>query len=257
MIALTLLVKAQNFGQVKQIEELLKTQFEELDVEFKVLSNSVNSWVQVSLSGEDENIAASFIKKEIGTCPRSLDNVKKAAVLKGYVSKLDLAMQEITVDVGIFEPKVILLKIHLATLRKQLVVGKGIDLKKIAETYGFAERSPLIVKLVSQEDDVLKAELASEQVKKLYFWQQSLLDRLIILGASKETIESVLKRTRLSRDVIDIEILGLFEHALVCKLGTKAAGLVGIIGRYLKNSVFVVFNAQRSLNSLSNNTLTL
>ncbi len=257
MTTLTLLIKAQNFGQVKQIDELLKTQFEELDVELKVLTNSVNRWVQVFLSGEDEAIATSYINKEIGTCPISLDNAKNLPFLKGYISKLDLARQEILVDVGIFEPKMILLTVPLATLQKQLVGGKGVDLKKIAESYGFAERSLLTVKLFSQEGDVLQAELATEQVEKLHIWQLSLLDRLIILGASKETIEGVLERTRLSRDVIDIEVLGMFEHALTCKLGTNAAGLVGIMGRYLRNSVFVVFNAQRSLNLLIDNTLTL
>jgi hypothetical protein len=70
------------------------------------------------------------------------------------------------------------------------------------------------------------------------------------LGASKETIENVLERTRLTRDVIDIEVLGLFEHALTCKLGTDAAGLVSLMGRYLRNSVFVVFNAKKSADFL-------
>ncbi len=104
---------------------------------------------------------------------------------------------------------------------------------------------------------MLQAELSAGQVEKLQAWQQSLLDRLIILGASKETIESVLERTRLTRDVIDVETLGMFEHALTCKLGTNAAGLVSVMGRYLRNSVFVVFNARKSLDSLSDNTLTL
>ncbi len=85
----------------------------------------------------------------------------------------------------------------------------------------------------------------------------SLLDRLIILGASKGEIENVLERTRLNRDVIDVETLGMFEHALTCKLGTNAAGLVGMMGRYLRNSVFVVFNAKKSLDLLSEHTLTL
>jgi hypothetical protein len=95
---------------------------------------------------------------------------------------------------------------------------------------------------------VLQTELSAGQVEKLHAWQQSLLDRLIILGASKETIESVLERTRLTRDVIDVEALGMFEHALTCKLGTNAAGLVSVMGRYLRNSVFVVFS-QKSLDS--------
>ncbi len=88
MTTLTLLVKASNLGQVKQIDELLKAQFEELDVEVKVLSNSANRWVQVSLSGEDEAIATSYINKEIGTCPTSLENAKNYPVLKGTFPNL-------------------------------------------------------------------------------------------------------------------------------------------------------------------------
>jgi hypothetical protein len=255
MTKLTLLVKASNLGQVKQIDELLKTQFADLDVEVEVSNNSTNRWVQVSLSGEDEAIATSYINKEIGTCPTSLENAKNYAILRGYISKLDLTKQELSVDVGIFEPKTILASVPLAVLQTQLVEGRKVDLKKIAEIYGLAERSPLCVKPVSpisEEVEGLKAELAAEQVEKLHDWQQSLLDRLIILGASLETIENVLERTRLNRDVIEIESLGMFEHALTCKLGTNAAGLVSIVGRYLRNSVFVVFNAKKSFDFWAN-----
>jgi hypothetical protein len=260
MTTLTLLVKATNLGQAKQIDELLQTQFEDLDIEVKVLTNSSNRWVQVSLSGEDEAIATSYINREIGTCPTSLENAKNFSVLRGVISKLDLTKQEVVVDVGIFEPKIVLATIPLTTLHAQLVNGKAVDLKKIAENYALAERSPLSVKPVSpitEETAGFQAELAAEQVEKLHAWQQSLLDRLIVLGASKETLENVLERTRLTRDVIDIEDLGMFEHALTCKLGTNAAGLVSVVGRYLRNSVFVVFNAKKSLDLLSEHTLTL
>jgi hypothetical protein len=250
MTTLTLLVKASNLGQIKQIDEQLKTQFEELDVEVEVLGSPVNKWVQVSLSGEDEAIATSYINKEFGTCPASLENAKNLPVLKGYISKVDENKQELRVDVGVFEPKVTQATIPVAKLQTQLVDGKPIALKKIVETYGLAEGVPLRIKAASangEEAEELLAELSVEQVEKLHAWKQSLLDRLIILGASKEKIETVLERTRLSRDVIDVEALGMFEHALTCKLGTDAAGLISIIGRYMRNSVFVVFNAKKSI----------
>jgi hypothetical protein len=253
MTTLTLLVKASNLGQAKQIDELLKIQFENLDVEVKVLTSTANRWVQVSLSGEDEAIATSYVNREIGTCPTSLENAKNFPVLRGYISKVDLGKQELVVDVGIFEPKIVLATVSLACLQAQLAEGRKADLKTIAEIYALAERSPLSIKPISQitdEAEELQAELSAVQVDKLHAWQQSLLDRLIILGASKEMIENVLERTRLTRDVIDIETLGMFEHALTCKLGTNAAGLVGIVGRYLRNSVFVVFNAKKSLDFL-------
>jgi hypothetical protein len=260
MTTLTLLVKASNAGQLKQIDDLLKAEFENLDVEVKILGNPVNKWVQVSLSGEDEGIATSYTNKEIGTCPMSLENVKNFPFLKGYISKVDENKQELKVDVGVFEPKVIHATMPLAYLQAQLADGRAVALKKISEIYGFHEGLPLNVKVIrlnSEENEVLHAELSVEQIQKYHAWQQSLLDRLIILGASKDTIETVLERTRLNRDVIGVESLGLFEHALTCKLGTDAAGLIPKIGRYMRNSMFIVFNAKKSLNFLSEQASTL
>ncbi len=249
MTVLTLLVKARNSGQLKQVDDQLKAEFENLDLDFKVLGAPVNRWVQVSLSGEDEVMAANYISKEIGVCPVSITRVEKSSILKGYITKLDTVKNELTVDVGVFEPETTLAVIPLASLQTQLADGKKVDLKKIAEIYGLQENLPLSVKVTDldgkDEDGRLQAELSSAQIEKMRLWQRSLLDRLIILGATGLDIEKVLERTGLNRDVIDTERLGLFEHALTCKLGTDAAGLIPRMGRYMRNAVFVVFNPRR------------
>ena len=41
-----------------------------------------------------------------------------------------------------------------------------------------------------RKTSVLQAELSAEQIEKIRLWQQSLLDRLIILGASHGEIET-------------------------------------------------------------------
>ena len=246
MTVLTLLVKARNAGQLNQIDELLKGEFENLGLDFKVLGAPVNKWVQVSLSGEDEVIATNYINKEIGTCPISIKKVEKNQVLKGYITKLDKSKNQLTVDVGIFEPKITLATIPLTHLQAQLADGKKVDLKKIEEAYGLHENLPLAIKVTDLDgedgDERLQAELSAAQLDKLRLWQQSFLDRLIVLGATAADVEAVLERTRLNRDVIDVERLGLFEYALTCKLGTDAAGLVPRMGRYMRNVVLVVFN---------------
>jgi len=247
MIKLTLFVKAFNGGQLKQIDELLQDQFEELDVEAKILANPATKWVQVEIEGEDEAVAAAFIRKEIGVCPVSLDNVEEKTTLKGYVSKVDESRGQLIVDVGVFEPKVVHAVVSLVALRTQLSGGKEATVKTIAETYGIAEGLPIAVKITSKAADGLKAEFAQEQVEKLEAWQQSLLDRLIVLRAPRELVTTTLERTRLDRDVIDVERLGFFEFSLTCKLGTDARGLIPRVGRYMRNAVFVVFNAKRSL----------
>jgi hypothetical protein len=252
---LTLLVKAWNGGQLRQIDALLKSQFEELDVEAKVLGNPVNRWVQVSVEGEDEAVAAAYIRKEIGVCPSSLEAVETGVELKGYVSKLE-GNKQLIVDIGVFEPKVIQAAVPLATLQAQLTGGKEVELKKIAEAYAIAEGLPLNVKIICR-DEFFEAELSSGQVDKFRSWQQSLLDRLIVLRASKDLVGSTLERTRLNRDVIDVEALGMFEYALTCKLGTEARGLVPRVGRYMRNAVFVVFNSKKSIDFMGEQALTL
>jgi hypothetical protein len=261
MTVLTLLVKARGDAQLKQIDTLLKTEFENLDLDFKVLGAPVNKWVQVSLSGEDEVIATNYLNKEIGTCPVSIKRVEKSSVLKGYVAKIDTAKNELTVDFGVFEPKVTLATVPLAFLQAQLADGKKIDLKRISEAYGLNENLPLTIKLTDSAGEgggeQLQAELSTAQLEKMRLWQQSLLDRLIVLGATASDVQTVLKRTRLDRDIIDVERLGLFESALTCKLGTDAAGLIPMMGRYMRHAVFVVFNPKESFRLIGEMPLTL
>ena len=260
MTDLTLLVKTSSARQLKQIDDLLKSEFENLSVDVKVLGNSAGNWVKVAISGEDEVIATSYINKKIGTSPISIKKVNKFSIFKGYISKIDTATQELKVDIGIFEPKIIQATIPLAYLQAQLADGKKIDLQKISEIFGFKENLPLSIKVTrlnDEESEALQAELSASQIERMRLWQQSLLDRLIILGASVGEIETVLERTRLNRDIIGIEELGLFEHALTCKLGTDAAGLVSKVGRYMRNSRFIVFNPKKLVERIGESSLTL
>ena len=258
MTDLTLLIKTSSGRQLKQIDELLKSEFENLSVEIKVLGSPVNKWVKVSISGEDEVIATSYINKKIGTCPISIKKVDKFSVLKGYISKVDTVNQELMVDVGVFEPKVLQATIPLGYLQAQLVDGKKVTLQKISEIYGFKENLPLTIKVIRLNDEketVLPSELSAEQIEKIRLWRQSLLDKLIILGASLVEIETVLERTWLNRDIINTETLGMFEHALTCKLGTDAAGLVSKVGRYMRNAELIVFNPKKIVDAIGESAL--
>jgi hypothetical protein len=249
MTELTLFVKAYNSNQLKQVDDLLQSQYEELDIKSTITANPQNKWVQLTLEGEDEAVATAYARKKIGICPVNLDSVEEGQVIKGYISKVDESRGQLIVDVGVYEPKVEMVTISLVTLRGQFSAPKEATLGKIAEVYALAEGLPISVK-VTAKDEGLKAELSAEQLEKLKGWQQSLLDRLIITRANRELVESALERTRLGRDVIEVEQLGFFEFALTCKLGTEARGLVSRLGRYMRYAVFVVFAAKKSADFL-------
>jgi hypothetical protein len=242
-----LLAKISNDYQLKQIGKALKLAFEGLEVEAKVLGTVADRWVQIALAGEDEGIATNYVIKEIGICPSNFGNVKKFSTLNGYVTSVKKNGEELSVDVGVFEPKIVHATIPLRRLQAQLVDGRKIALGKIAELFGFCKDVPVNIKVtrLNEEESCMEAELSSRQIGKYAVWRESLLDRLLVLGSPLHEITMTLEYARLDRDVIGVEPLGLLEHALTCKLGTDAAGLIPKIGRNLKNAKFAVFDPKR------------
>ena len=249
MTTQTLLAKIYSANQRRHIDETVKNLFEGLSVEATVNSTLADRWVQVALSGEDEEVATNLLDREFGFYPSTLENVKKSSTLKGFVTNLEKSKEELLVDVGVFQPKIVRAVLPLNNLQAQLVGGRPASLKKIAELWGICENLPISVKIVNvnTEENRIDAELTSEQIEKYVVWRESLLDRLLVLGASLYQVKMAVEQEELSRDVIDIEPLGMFEHALVCKLGTDATGLISRIGRRLRKAKFTVFNPRKTM----------
>ena len=247
MTTLTLLPRINNDKQLKQIDASLKRTFEGLNVEAKVLGTVAGRWAQLALSGEDEGIATSYVLKEIGVCPASVENVNEFSELKGFITNLEQSKEDLSVDVGVFKPEVVHATVPLRSLQAHLVDGRKVALKRIAELLGFCENLPIEVKVVRLDGEKVKmeAELSRKQKSVYDNWRESLLDRLLVLGPSLYEIKRTLEHAKLDRDVIGVEPLGTFEHALTCKLGTDAAGLIPKIGRPLKDAKFAVFNPKR------------
>jgi hypothetical protein len=247
MTTLTLLAKNGSHNRLQQIEKTLKLAFEGLHVETKILGTVADKWVQIALTGEDEGIATNYVIKEIGLCPSNFGNMRKFSTLKGYITSFKKNGEELPIDVGVFQPKIVYATIPLRHLQAQLVDGRKVALGKIAELYGFCEDLPVSVKVIhlDEGENRIEAELSSGQVRKYMVWRESLLDRLVVLGQSLHEINMTLEHAKLERDVIGVEPLGTLEHALTCKLGTDAAGLIPKIGRTMKNAKFSVFNPKK------------
>lgn len=247
MPEMTLLIKIYSNTELKQIDKILKLALEDLQVETKILGVNTSGWVQVALCGEDENIAAKYLANEIGFCPTLLENVEKFSTLKGYVTAFEKNTEELCLDIGVFSPETVYANVPLHYLQTQLADGRKITVKKIAELFGFCENLPLTVKIVDvdEEKSRIEAMMSERQLDQYNNWNKSLLDRLIILGSSAHEVKTALDNAGLKRDVVNVEPLGMFEHALVCKLGTDAAGLISKIGKILKDSKFTVFNPRK------------
>ena len=253
MPAVTLLTKVHNDFQLKLVDKNLKSTLKGLKVETKICGVTPRGWVQIDVSGEDEKIALHHLANEIGLCPMHLEHVKKFSTIKGRVISLNKSSEKIYADIGVFSPNIVDATIPLNYLQAQLVDGKKVALKKFVELFGFCEHLPLTVKIldINKEKSRVEAMLSERQIIQYRNWMKSLLDRLIILGASLYDVRLALKIAGLSRDVVVIEPLGLLEHAVVCKLGTDAVGLIPKIGKNLRNTNFTVFNPKKVLEFLN------
>jgi hypothetical protein len=252
MSNVALLAKVYHNSQLKHVDRFLESTLAGLKVETKTCGATSRGWVQIMVSGEDEGVALHYLADEVGLCPTRLENLGRFAGIEGRIASLNKSKGELYVDIGVFEPSIVDAVVPLNHLQSVLADGRKVGLAAMAELFGFCESLPLSVKILSvdREKNHVEAMLSERQLVRYRNWTESLLDRLIIIGLPRYEVTQVLERAGLNRDVPSIERLGLFEHAVVCKLGTDAAGLVTRIGKKLPMASFKVFNPKRVLGFL-------
>ncbi len=250
MPTVTLSAKIYNDDQLKLVEEHLKSSLKGLKVKIEKIQATTRGWIQLTFSGEDEKVALNYLENTIGLCPTHAGNLTRFSTVRGYIIGLCKSEDQLQLDIGLITPKMIGVAISLQHLQAQLADGRKIALRKIAELYGFCENMPLTAKIIHLHRERIKAALAENQLKLYKRWAKSLLDRLMVLGATQQEIKTALKNARCQNDTIIIEQLGLFEHAIICKLGTDAVGLIPKVGKKLTTVTLSVFSPRRILELL-------
>lgn len=254
MPTITLAAKSYNGSQLRKIRENLSTLLEGLKVEIQTCKRNEKGWTQIDIAGEDTNIALRYLNQKIGTCPSTLDSISRFSTTKGYLINPKKNKTALGMDIGITTPQNVTATVSLQSLQAQLCDGKELPLEKTSEIYAFCENLPITVKVLSVDKAAkhVEAELDEKQQDQYKNWTDMLLDRLIIVRASADSVKLALKHGGLTRDIIDVEPLGFFEHAVICKLGTDARGLIPRIGRNLNEATFAVFSPRKIMRILEN-----
>jgi len=255
MPTVKLLSKIHYDYQLKLVESQLKHTLKGLKVKIEKLEATTYGWIQVNFSGEDERAALKCLEEEIGICPLSIEVLKKFSTTKAYI--LSLGKDELRLDVGVILPESTKIIIPLKQLQVQLADGRKTILKELSELFGFCKNMPLTVKIKSISEKQIEASLAEKQLNIYKRWTNSMLDRLIVLGASHNETQNAIKISKCQNDVVSIESLGLFEDVVVCKLGTDAIGLIPKIGKKLRHATITVFSPKKVLEFLNCNTALL
>jgi len=256
MAVVTLLEKVYGRRSVKEFQQTFADMCKGLNVKLRVLNCAPRGWIRLELKGEDEKVALNFLGEEVGLAPVSIRNIRIGDIIRGRIvsskSKLELKL-----DLGVYEPEMVDAILPLKHLQAQLADGKKFALKTLIELYGLYPNFPLEVKVqkLDIESELITVELSERQISLFDRWIRQALERLIVLGATKEEIEYAIKILRLSRDIYAIESLGLLEHAIICKLGTEAKGIIPKIGSKLQNAFLTRFMPMRIQQIIERKTL--
>jgi len=244
----TLLQKAYGSFSPKMFQSMISSLCKGLKVEVKFQGESERSWVEVEVSGEDEAVTLQLLDHEMGLAPVSLDKVERFSTLRGRVVSSEKGETELFVDVGVSSPRVCDAAVSLERLRAQLADGKKLALPSLIKLYCLIDHMPLRVKIVDKgdvKDRLIEAELSESQLSQFSAWIRSSLDRLMVLGAWLRDVERAVEVSGHGRDVVRIESLGLLEHAVICKLGTDAVGLMPKLGPHVPTAALAPFSPRK------------
>jgi len=243
----TLLQKAYGSFSPKMFQSMISSLCEGLEAEVKFQGQNERGWVEVEVSGEDEAVALQLLDRDVGLAPVSLDKLEKFSILRGRIISSG-GETELVVDVGVSSPRVCDAALSLPRLQTQLADGKNLTLSSLIKLHCLLEYMPLRVKIVDMrdiEDGLMEAELSESQLLRFSSWIRSSLDRLIVLGAWAGDVERAVGVSGHGRDVVRIESLGLLEHAVVCKLGTDAVGLLPKLGPHMFTATLAPFSPRK------------
>lgn len=227
-------LKLELFGRevMRHIEEL------EIElVEFQLQDH----WVKVMIEGEDEGIAANFIRRVYGEV-RSMKDVSQGEVLKGFAKDVGKVGYGLYLDAFIEEKDAL---IPLYSLRNSLVEGKKLPLRRILREFGIVENMPLEFVVRKKEEGKIEGFLSEPQVEEFMELMERGLDSLVVAGATRKQVKAALRRSGHLRDILRVESYSFLCHRLICKEGTDAVGLIPEIGPYLVGSEFGVFSPKR------------
>ena len=248
MPIITVLEKKYGRNSPEIIEKIFQNLINGLSVKLKFIDTTNRGWIKLKIEGNDETIALNLIGKRFGLAPVSLNHLKKFSVFKGKI--ISYKSEEICIDLGIHSTEVFNALIKKKTLQAQLVDGRDISFNKLIELFCLYENLPLEIKSIGKAQKKLKiieAVLSQTQISLFKNWINSRFDRLLVFGSSIFEVEKAINQSRIHRDIIRIESLGIFEQVILCKLGTDAVGLIPKLGKFLNLKFFAPFSPKKIL----------
>jgi hypothetical protein len=249
MARLVLLEKLYGPEEVKVthlLQRSLSNATSDLDGAVELRGKTQRNWIQVDVYGSETTVLTNYLRQKYGIAAVSLDDVHEHDTRKGKIVDAGKVGYGVYVDIGVSTPESTDVLVPLYALRRQLADGVRLSTRQIIASLCLWANFPLDVRItkVDREKREVEAAISDRQVAVFRDWLRLGLDRIIAYGASIDTLHSAIRRSGLSRDVIEVGPIGLMEHSVLCKLGTTGSGVVKTLGRFLPGSPFCVFRPE-------------
>ena len=229
------------------MEKLLEINLGYLSIDLIEVDDSLN----VTIVGEDEDTAISFLQSKFPMCFLDKDVLLSSPFLLGYLVDLGAVGFGIFADVGYRKnnPTVFvstskdhnsLLSLH--ALRRQFrELNKDsevkLSLRGILSLAKLHENIPYQFTLVEKDDkdlSKLSIEFSKDQIKAI-IEEKKIAERILyVQGAPHSSVLHALMKREHMQDVEDIEQCGVFETKIIFKEGTRATGIIPRIGSIIK-----------------------
>jgi len=226
------------------LESSLRRMASGLSVNYRIMGVSKQHWVELHISGDDQEVLCQLIERKFGLAPGNISNLEVGAIYRGFVT--EQTAEGLCLDLGVTSPLTTLALYPLRAMRAQLFNGEELPVKQVAREYCLHQDFPLQVRIVelNMADGKIEVELSEKQ--ELYFkeWQQYPFDRIISIGALPHEIETAIQRLGLERDVVQREQRSLMVHVLTCKIGTDSPGVIAKLGLRLSGVKLFAFTPE-------------
>lgn len=231
----------ENFRRINRDGALriFREEFEKLTKDLSVDLHNIGfdkyGWVYVDFSGADSEVLAEIFKRKYGIAKTDISELKEGDNIRGIVVDSTVGYG-IYVDICLRSSSQTDALYPLHAMRSQLADGEKVSVREISKRFCLQEGFPIEVRVtgIDMGSRKIDVELSDRQVSYFNDWIRFPFDRVILIGCSRGDLEDTVERSGLRRDIADIESPSLTAHALICKLGTDAPGVISSIGPHLK-----------------------
>ncbi len=215
-------------------KHVLSAQTSELAVELSNFYIDERGRIIIEIDGEDAPVVKNLLSKDYGLA-LNIQDLHVNREYEGHLVDVGRVGYGLYVDIGVAHPCSIDVLIPLYSLRAATGL-QGHSVNSIRRLLCLVDNLP--VKVVLRQVNVKKQELTGEfcksVIERINQWAQDDHERLLVFGITRQMINKALATSGHSSDIIQIDELGPYEFAIVCKRSTRAAGIVTAIGPFLK-----------------------